>query len=258
MPIPKQRVQQAKLAGKVLGDFLWKRFPWTKGTKPMARDLGELVLNRTWRPFYEVIGMDGIPNCDSAGNVLRPFTTAKLSLRVPPTADVVKCSRLVQELFEKNTPHGAKVTFTPEKAATGWNAPALAPWLEQACERASQDYYRKGAVYMGEGGTIPFMGMLCEKFPEAQFLITGVLGPQSNAHGPNEFLHLPMGKRLTLCVAQVIADHFDRKEVGAKAGRKAAGKKKAAAKKAPGKKKAAGKKTGAKKKAAKRTRVASR
>jgi len=61
---------------------------------------------------------------------------------------------------------------------------------------------------MGEGGTIPFMGMLGEKFPEAQFLVTGVLGPQSNAHGPNEFLHLATARRLTGCVSQVLMDHY--------------------------------------------------
>ena len=60
---------------------------------------------------------------------------------------------------------------------------------------------------MGEGGTIPFMAMLGEQFPNAQFLITGVLGPKSNAHGPNEFLHIEYAKRLTVCVAEVLAAH---------------------------------------------------
>jgi acetylornithine deacetylase/succinyl-diaminopimelate desuccinylase-like protein len=223
--VPKQRQQQAKAAGKVLEDYLWRRFPWAKGTKPMVKDRAEMVLNRTWRPFVEIIGMDGVPSCDSAGNVLRPFTTAKLSLRVPPTADAGACAKYVTRLLTEDPPHGAKVTFKAEKAAAGWNAPELAPWLEDACERASQTYYGKSCIYMGEGGTIPFMGMLGEKFPAAQFLITGVLGPQSNAHGPNEFLHLSMAKRLTCCVAQVIADHFVRSERGGDGGKKGKDKK---------------------------------
>jgi acetylornithine deacetylase/succinyl-diaminopimelate desuccinylase-like protein len=218
--IPKQRQAQARECGRVLQKYLWKRFPWADGTEPMDRDLGELVLNRTWRPYLEVIGMDGAPACDKAGNVLRPYTAAKLSLRVPPTADAEASAALVTKALTKDPPYGAKVTFTADKAAAGWNAPELAPWLEAACERASRAFYGKGCVYMGEGGTIPFMGMLGEKFPEAQFLITGVLGPQSNAHGPNEFLHLPMAKRLTCCVAQVIADHFVRREAEAKPGGK--------------------------------------
>jgi acetylornithine deacetylase/succinyl-diaminopimelate desuccinylase-like protein len=246
-PIPAQRKAQAKACGKVLEDYLWKRFPWSKNTRPMARDLGELVLNRTWRPYLEIVGMDGVPSSERGGNVLRPYTTAKLSLRLPPTADAERSVETLKQLLTKDPPYGATVTFTSEKAGGGWNAPALAPWLEDACERASQAFYQESCLYMGEGGTIPFMGMLGEKFPEAQFLITGVLGPQSNAHGPNEFLHLPMGKRLTCCVAQVIADHFTRRERAAKpAGAKPGGAKpggngaraasgKSAAKRRPGK-----------------------
>ena len=215
MPIPAQRQRQAKVAGKVLGESLWRRFPWSPGMKPMAKELAELVLNRTWRPFVEIIGMDGVPATSAAGNVLRPFTTAKLSLRIPPTAEPKACVAHLKKVLTDKPPYGAKVTFSAEKASSGWNAPELASWLEVAAERASQAHFGKGCVYMGEGGTIPFMGMLGEKFPAAQFFTTGVLGPQSNAHGPNEFLHLPMGKRLTCCVAQILADHLVRERTAA-------------------------------------------
>ncbi|HEB53412.1 MAG TPA: M20/M25/M40 family metallo-hydrolase [bacterium] len=208
--IPKERLQQAKLAGKVLGEQLWRRFPWAKGTRPMHKSLSELVLNRTWRPFVEVVGVDGIPSLEKAGNVLRPYTTAKLSVRIPPTADPDKCTETLAKVLTKKPLHGAKVTFTPEKVGGGWEAPALAPWLERACSNASNAFFRRPCVYMGEGGSIPFMGMLGEKFPQAQFMITGVLGPQSNAHGPNEFLHIPMGKKLTASVAVVLQEHYDR------------------------------------------------
>jgi acetylornithine deacetylase/succinyl-diaminopimelate desuccinylase-like protein len=218
--IPKQRKQQAKEAGRVLGDKLWQRFPWTKGTKPMAKDRAELVLNRTWRPFVELIGVDGVPGIDKAGNVLRPYTTAKLSLRLPPSADPDRCAAQLKKLLSERPPHGAKVTVTTDKASGGWDAPPLAPWLAEACEKASRAFFRKDCVYMGEGGTIPFMGMLGEKFPEAQFMITGVLGPQSNAHGPNEFLHLPMGKKLTACVATVLQEHLMRDRSASKSGGK--------------------------------------
>jgi hypothetical protein len=186
------------------------------------------VLNRTWRPFVEVIGADGIPHVDKAGNVLRPYTTFKLSLRIPPRADADAClERLKQRMTEK-PPHGAKVTFTSEKASVGWDAPPLAGWLEQASDAASRTFFGKPCVYMGEGGTIPFMGMLGEKFPDAQFMITGVLGPQSNAHGPNEFLHVPMGKKLTASVAMVLEQHLQRTAGPGGAG-KAANTKRAAA-----------------------------
>ena len=212
--IPKQRKQQARVCSRVLGDDLWQRFPWTKGTKPMAKERTELVLNRTWRPWVELIGVDGVPSVKDAGNVLRPYTSGKLSVRLPPSADPHKCTAALTKLLTQKPPYGAKVTFKPDVPAAGWDAPPLATWLEQACAKASSTYFSKPCIYMGEGGTIPFMGMLGEKFPEAQFMITGVLGPQSNAHGPNEFLHIPMGKRLTACVAMVLEEHLEREPDG--------------------------------------------
>ncbi len=177
------------------------------GLVPMHEDLTELVLNRTWRPALSITGVDGMPPLASAGNVLRPQTAVKLSLRLPPTADGKACGELLKAALLRDPPNGAQVTLELEKASSGWNAPAMAPWLEKAINDASQAFFDKPAMYMGEGGSIPFMGMLGEKFPGAQFMITGVLGPHSNAHGPNEFLHIPMGKRVTACVSKVIADH---------------------------------------------------
>jgi len=167
------------------------------------------VLNRTWRGALSVTGADGMPETGSAGNVLRPSTSVKLSLRFPPTVDAEAACEKLKVLLEQDPPYGAKVTFEPESAASGWNAPPVAPWLEKAVNAASQRHFGRDAMYMGEGGSIPFMGMLGEKFPAAQFLITGVLGPASNAHGPNEFLHIPTGKRLTACVADVLAAHLE-------------------------------------------------
>ena len=174
---------------------------------PMADDHTELVLNRTWRPALSVTGADGLPSLSSAGNVLRPHTAVKLSLRLPPTVDGRKAGELLKDVLLKDPPNGAHVSLDLEKSSSGWNAPAMSPWLSAAIDGASREFFGQPAMYMGEGGSIPFMGMLGEKFPAAQFMITGVLGPHSNAHGPNEFLHIPMGKRVTACVARVIADH---------------------------------------------------
>ena len=208
--IPPERLEQAKRAAAALGDSVYTKFPFAGGTKPMSDDVTELVLNRTWRPQLAVTGIAGLPQPGDAGNVLLPYTMAKLSLRLPPTLDAESAGATVQKLLEESAPSGARVEFQRQSFATGWNAPALAPWLEVATREASEAYFGKPAMAMGEGGTIPFMGMLGEKFPEAQFLITGVLGPQSNAHGPNEFLHIPTGKKLTCCVASVIAAHLVR------------------------------------------------
>jgi len=205
--IPPQRIEQAKLSAEVLGDDIYDKFPWVEGMQPVTHDLAELVLNRTWRPQLAVTGIGGMPSLDSAGNVLRPLTSVKLSLRVPPTLNGAKAGDFLKQLLEKDPPYGAKVTFALEKDGSGWNAPQLSPWLEQAVADASQHYFGAPATYMGEGGSIPFMGMLGEKFPKAQFLITGVLGPHSNAHGPNEFLHIPTGKKVSMVVAEVVARH---------------------------------------------------
>jgi acetylornithine deacetylase/succinyl-diaminopimelate desuccinylase-like protein len=208
VPIPESRRLQAQAAAQALGAAVYERFPFVAGAGPISRDATELILNRTWRPALSVIGAEGLPPLAAAGNVLRPMTALKLSLRLPPTCDARAAVQRLQELLQANPPLGAHVSFEPNWGSSGWNAPELAPWLQRSLEEASGYYFGRPAAYMGEGGTIPFMGMLGERFPQAQFLITGVLGPNSNAHGPNEFLHLPTARRLACCVAQVIADHF--------------------------------------------------
>ena len=209
--VPADRLAQANKCAEVLGTAVFDKFPFLPGMTPMyknaAEDLTELVLNRTWRPALSVTGVDGMPPLASAGNVLRPLTAVKLSLRLPPTLDGKVAGDLLKEALLRDPPNGAHVTLELEKASTGWNAPAMSSWLEKAIDDASQEFYGRPAMYMGEGGSIPFMGMLGEKFPGAQFMITGVLGPHSNAHGPNEFLHIPMGKKVTASVARVIAAH---------------------------------------------------
>ena len=208
--IPSERVAQAAEAAAILGDIVFRKYPFAAGTRPMVDDGAEALLNRTWRPALSVIGADGLPPIADAGNVLRPITALELSMRLPPPVDGNAATAAMKSLLEANPPHGARVTFEPAQGATGWNAPSTQPWLARALDDASRAVYRKAAAAMGEGGTIPFMAMLGEKFPQAQFLITGVLGPKSNAHGPNEFLHIEYAKRLTACVAHVLAAHAAR------------------------------------------------
>jgi len=204
--IPPERTEEARATARVLGDDTWSKFPWINGMQPVSKDSVELLLNRTWRPALAYTGQAGFPDLVQGGNVLRPKTSLKLSLRIPPTLDATNLDARLKELLESNPPYGAKVTFEPEKGGAGWEAPKVAPWLEASVERASKTYFGKGAMSLGEGGSIPFMGMLGTRYPEAQFLITGVLGPHSNAHGPNEFLHIGAAKNVTACVAQVLAD----------------------------------------------------
>ena len=208
--IPEQRKQQADATVAVLGDAIWDHYPFVEGAQPVSKDSAELLLNRTWRPTLSVTGVKGLPAVENAGNVLRPSTALKLSFRMAPTANCVEAVAEVKQRLEADPPFGYTVTFDADIPADGWNAPPLAQWLEDAAAKASSSFFGKQACFMGEGGSIPFMGMLGAKFPKAQFLITGVLGPKSNAHGPNEFLEISCGKNLTGCVASVLADHKTR------------------------------------------------
>ena len=215
--VPPERVEQARATAAALGDEVWKRFPWACGADgasmlPTTTDPVEALLNRTWRPTLSVTGVDGFPDLRSAGNVLRPYTAFKLSLRLPPLVDGHTASLQLKTLLEDNAPYQARVTFHPDGragalGASGWNAPAISPWLAQALNDASNAHYGAPVGYIGQGGTIPLMSLLQQGFPAAQMMVCGVLGPRSNAHGPNEFLHVPYAKRLTAAVAQVIAAH---------------------------------------------------
>jgi acetylornithine deacetylase/succinyl-diaminopimelate desuccinylase-like protein len=209
-PIPEERMQQAREVGAMLGAGVFTKYPFAGATRAMVDDPVEAVLNRTWRPFLSVVGANGLPPIANAGNVLRPYTALKLSLRIPPPIEGAQATRDLKRILEADPPLGASVRFEPDQGASGWNAPASAPWLLHAAQSASQRVYGKPAAMVGEGGTIPFMGMLGKHYPQAQFLITGVLGPHSNAHGPNEFIHIAYAKRLTACVALVLAAHAGR------------------------------------------------
>ena len=188
-------------------------FPLVEGMHYAAADPVELVLAGTWRPQLAVVGADGLPPAANAGNVLRPSTSLSLSFRLPPTVDPATASAAIGAALAEDPPYGARVTWHAFEGAWGWAAPPTAPWLARALDEGSTAAFGRPAGFMGEGGTIPFMAMLGQQFPDAQFVITGVLGPESNAHGPNEFLDLPTAERVTAAVAHVLAAHAERDAV---------------------------------------------
>lgn len=211
--VPAERLAQAQATAAILGEELYKRFPWvhydcegdTRLALPMTTDPLQALLNRTWLPTLSVTGAEGLPDLQNAGNVLRPYTAFKLSLRLPPLVEAAAAVQELKALLEDNAPYQARVTFEGLSSATGWNAPEAAPWFSRAMDTASRSFYGAPCGYIGQGGTIPLMNMLSRGFPKAQMMVCGVLGPKSNAHGPNEFLHVPYARRLTAAVAQVIA-----------------------------------------------------
>jgi len=205
--IPDERIMQAKAAADILGDGVFRELPFANRTQPMAADNAARILEKTWLPQLAVTAMDGYPLPENGGNVLLPYSTAKLSIRVPPTCDAQAARAAVKTALETDPPYGAQVTFDAPRGENGWNAPTLAPWLEAALDKASKAAFGKPVAFQGEGGSIPFMGMLGAKFPGTQFVITGVLGPHSNAHGPNEFLHIPAAKKVAASIASILCDH---------------------------------------------------
>lgn len=209
--IPEQRIQQAKQAASILGNSVYNTIPFVSGAIPLTHQPFDLIINHTWKPALSIIGINGIPEIKNAGNVILPKTAFKLSMRLPPTCSAEKAAKILKTTLESHPPYHAKIHFDCSDSASGWHAPIESAWLIQAANDASKAYFGKELAYLGEGGSIPFMGMLGKKFPHAQFLITGVLGPHSNAHGPNEFLHIPTGKKLSCCISDVIARHYHNK-----------------------------------------------
>ncbi len=209
--IPAERIAQAEAAAATLGEGTFDRFPWHGDTHASDVPTSERILNRTWRPSLAITGQEGLPPLEKAGNVLLPYVALNFSIRLPPTADPAKAQAALKKAVEADPPFGATVSVHFHEPAKGWSAPPLADWLRDALGDASQAAWGKPAMHMGEGGSIPFMAMLGDQFPKAQFVITGVLGPNSNAHGPNEFLHIAYAKRLTEAVATVVARHAERR-----------------------------------------------
>jgi acetylornithine deacetylase/succinyl-diaminopimelate desuccinylase-like protein len=208
--VPAQRLEEIRGTAEVMAEPLAATMPFLDGARPVTDDPATQLLNHTWRPMLEITGADGLPPTDRAGNVLRASTALYLSLRLPPTRDAIEASAVLEQVLTTDPPYGAHVAYRADKHSQGWNAPAFAPWLWDSLQRGSQAMFGTPAYTLGEGGTISFMAMLGEKFPDAQFAVTGVLGPGSNAHGPNEFLHVPTGRKLTAALSVVLRDHATR------------------------------------------------
>ena len=205
--IPPDRIGQAKAAADILGDTVITELPFAGATSSMASGNADAIIQKTWKAQLAITAIDGYPLPENGGNVLLPTTTLKLSLRVPPSGDAEAARQAVKAVLEKDPPYNAQVEFNAPRGENGWNAPTLAPWLATALDKASTAAFGKPTAFQGEGGSIPFMGMLGRKFPQTQFVITGVLGPHSNAHGPNEFLDIGYAKKLSAAVASILADH---------------------------------------------------
>jgi acetylornithine deacetylase/succinyl-diaminopimelate desuccinylase-like protein len=205
--IPADRIAAAADTAAAIDFKPSDEFPFAGSTRAMTTDAAAQFLAQTWHPTLSYIGADGFPPPDREGNVLRPWTRLTLSFRLPPTCDERVAADAIALALTRDPPQGAVVRFEVDSTGPGWAAPALAPWLEAGLDEASSAAFGAPHRSFGEGGSIPFMGMLGARFPNAQFVVTGALVPGSNAHGPDEFLHLPTARRVTECIARLLGAH---------------------------------------------------
>ena len=203
--------EKTSATAKVLGDSVISKIDWVDGAQPVTTDVVQAIINRTLKPTLCVTGVEGIPPCGTAGNVLRPSTTFKLSIRLPPTVCSEFAVEKLKEVLLKNPPYHAAVEIVKSSHGSGFAVSPLDDWMTAALNRGSNATFGSDTLYFGEGGSIPFMGMLGEMFPQAKFVVTGVLGPNSNAHSANEFLHIPFMKKILTCLGVLIAAHAEHK-----------------------------------------------
>jgi acetylornithine deacetylase/succinyl-diaminopimelate desuccinylase-like protein len=203
--IPEADVRAASDLAEEFGDIIGRELPTLEGVELMGTSAEDRILRRTWFPTLSIIGLGGAPSPEIAGNVLRPSTTAKLSFRLPPSVDAESARDALIPLLTTDVPSSARVTLKNWEFGTGWNSPALAPWLADALDVASTDAFGRAPGFTGEGGSIPFLASLGTRYPDVQFVATGVMGPHSNAHAIDEFLDLPMTVGVTNSVITVLS-----------------------------------------------------
>jgi acetylornithine deacetylase/succinyl-diaminopimelate desuccinylase-like protein len=205
--IPDVEVEAAKAVAAEFGDIIARGLPTLEGVELMGASAEERILRRTWYPTLSIVGIGGVPEPEIAGNVLRPHTTATLSFRLPPSVDAEVARKALIPLLTEDVPSSAVVSLSNWSIGSGWSSPTLAPWLRGALESASIDAYDHAPGYTGEGGSIPFLASLGKRYPDVQFVATGVLGPHSNAHGIDESLDLPMAVGVTNSVITVLGEY---------------------------------------------------
>ena len=180
-------------------------FPLLDGVEKQVNDPLDIFLTMNLSPSLSIIGADGIPSIQDAGNVLRTNTDLKISIRTPPGISAEKVAVKVQELLEKDPPNGAHVSAVMTEVADGFLSPELPEELSEMLEKAGKQFYGNAPMSLFIGGTIPVMAMLQSRYPNSKFIITGAGGPGGNAHGPDEKLHIPTAKKVTKCMAAAVS-----------------------------------------------------
>jgi acetylornithine deacetylase/succinyl-diaminopimelate desuccinylase-like protein len=205
--IPEEHILAADEVTIELGDIAAKDKPVVPGLQLMGASAAERLLQSTWEPTLSVTGASGLPDSSISGNVLRPYTELVVSVRLPPGVKSATAMEAFERTLIMDPPSNADISVEFSSAAEGWLMPPAPDWLKDAINEASISAFGRPAGYAGEGGSIPFLAVLQERYPAVQFVATGVLGPGSNAHGIDEMLDLPTVIGVTNSIATIIAAH---------------------------------------------------
>lgn len=190
------------------GDMLYKKYQTHEGVQAMSQDnLKELYLNNTWKANLSITGASGLPDIQIAGNVIRSQTSVRLSMRLPPSCDPQKATEALTKKLTEDVPYNLKVDVKGGHAGSGWCMKTMEPWLDTAMRKAGSDFFEgKDTGTYGMGGSIPFLSELGKMYPTAVILAFGLIGPNANAHAPNECINLTYAKKLTCALSHLIAE----------------------------------------------------
>lgn len=206
--IPEHNIQEAKKLANLKKDSIVKdSVKLLPNVKPLSDDYSEIILNNTWRPTLVITGFTGFPQTEIAGNVLRNKTTCRVAIRLPPTANAKSIETKCREIMTSNPPFNCKITLSNVEAGYGWAAKELPDVLKDSFNKSSKTLFGREFFCFGEGGSIGFIHDLGELYPDCQMLVTGVLGPKTNAHCPNECLNIDYTEKITVALAHTINDY---------------------------------------------------
>eukprot|EP01083_Nonionella_stella_P046907 125601_1 len=210
--IPEAHQNYVDKATCILKEGVFNEMPLLAGIKPVTDDCKQLLMNQLWEPTMTVIANDhgSLPPLPGS-NIIRTETNMRLSFRLPPCVVPEKALEAVKAtLLKEPLPYGAKVTFENTMMGSGWASNSAAGgWLETSITDSSTTFFGKAAAFKGMGGSIPIINDFQGRYTDAEIIVSGVAGPQSNMHAVNETLDVPAVKKLTSAFAKILADHAE-------------------------------------------------
>lgn len=203
--IPALRLKQIQEVSLRMGDQIWKTAPLLENVQPKYGNNDAILIQSTWKPSLTIIGIDGIPSIQNAGNVIQGSVSLRLSFRIPPGIDIDNALQSINDCFTQNIPYGCSVTWNSLEYLPGWCAPSHSVKYEKLFHDAGEQVFEEKTLACGQGASIGFIPKFEKLFPKTEIILIGVLGPQSNAHSPNEALNVLYTQKLIETIAIVLS-----------------------------------------------------